>query len=100
MARAISKILFIFGPYNFLAYLECVRSYAWSKGHSKPDLSSVKGYLRRKVKDPTAGKAHKAWAFPRFWVSICSYKKKPVKKILGKILGLDWLKFVVASLKV
>ena len=27
--------------YNFLAYLECFRSYAWSKGHSDPDLSSV-----------------------------------------------------------
>ena len=23
----------------------------------------------------TAGKAPKAWALPRFWVSICSYKK-------------------------
>ena len=41
MARAISKILFILGWYNFLAYLECVRRYAWSKGHSEPDLSSV-----------------------------------------------------------
>ena len=41
MARAISKILFILGSYNFLAYLECFRSYAWSKGHSDPDLSSV-----------------------------------------------------------
>ena len=40
-ARAISKILFILGSYNFLAYLECVRSYAWSKGHSDPDLGSV-----------------------------------------------------------
>ena len=35
------KILFNLGPYNFLAYLECVRSYAWSKGHSDPDLCSV-----------------------------------------------------------
>ena len=41
LARAISKILFILGLYNFLAYLECVKSYAWSKGHSEPDLSSV-----------------------------------------------------------
>ena len=40
-ARAISKILFILGLYNFLAYLECVRS--WSKGHSDPDLSSMHG---------------------------------------------------------
>ena len=38
----ISKILFILGSYNFLAYLECIRSYALSKGHSDPDLSSVK----------------------------------------------------------
>ena len=28
----------------------------------------------------TACKAPKAWALPRFWVSICSYKKQPVKK--------------------
>ena len=41
LARAISKILSILGSYNFLASLECVRSYAWSKGHSEPDLSSV-----------------------------------------------------------
>ena len=41
IARAISKINFILGSYNFLAYLECVRSYAWSKGHSDPNLSSV-----------------------------------------------------------
>ena len=40
-ARAISKILFILGSYNFLAYLEYVRSYAWSKGHSDLDLGSV-----------------------------------------------------------
>ena len=26
------------------AYLECVRIYAWSKGHSDPDLSSVTVY--------------------------------------------------------
>ena len=41
MARAISKILFILGSYNVLAYLECIRSYAWSKGCSDPDLNSV-----------------------------------------------------------
>ena len=41
MARAISKILFILGSYNVLAYLECIRSYAWSKGHSEPDLGSA-----------------------------------------------------------
>ena len=42
-ARAISKILFILGLYNFLPYLLCVRSYAWSKGHSDLDLGSVFG---------------------------------------------------------
>ena len=31
----------------------------------------------------TAGKAPKAWALPRFWVSIRSYKKQPVKKKIG-----------------
>ena len=42
LAREISKILFILGSYDFLAYLECIRSYAWSLGHSDPNLSSVK----------------------------------------------------------
>ena len=46
----------------------------------------------------TAGKAPKAWALPKFWVSICSYKKQAVKKIWGRILGLAWLKFAVAAL--
>ena len=27
---------FILGSYKFLAYLECIRSYAWSFGHSDP----------------------------------------------------------------
>ena len=40
-ACAISKILFILGSYKFLAYLKPIRSYAWSNGHSDPDLSSV-----------------------------------------------------------
>ena len=35
------NFFFILGSYNFLAYLQCVRSYAWSKDHSDPDLSSV-----------------------------------------------------------
>ena len=47
----------------------------------------------------TAGKAPKAWALPRFWVSIRSYKKPPIKKIWGRILGLAWLKFAVAALE-
>ena len=40
-ARAISNFQFILGSYKFLAYLACIRSYAWSFGHSDPDLSSV-----------------------------------------------------------
>ena len=48
----------------------------------------------------TTGKAPKAWALPRFWVSICSYKKQPVKKIWGRILVLAWLKFAVAPLHI
>ena len=40
-SRAISKIIFILGSYKFLAYLECIKSYTWSFGHSDPDLSSV-----------------------------------------------------------
>ena len=46
----------------------------------------------------TAGKAPKI--LPRFWVSIRSYKKQLVKEIWGRILGLAWLKFVVAPLSV
>ena len=41
-------------------------------------------------------RAPKALALPRFWVSIRSYKKQPVKKNWGRILGLAWLKFAVA----
>ena len=37
-------------------------------------------------------------SLPRFWVSIRSYKKQPVKKNWGRILGLAWLKFAVAPL--
>ena len=47
-----TKILFILGSYNFLAYLECVKSYAWSKGHSEPDLSSVIWYIRPNYQQP------------------------------------------------
>ena len=46
----------------------------------------------------TAGKAGKVWSFPRFWVSIRSYKKQLVKKFGGRILDLAWLKFTVAAL--
>ena len=40
----------------------------------------------------TAGKAPKAWALPRFWVSICSYKIQPVKQYgveYWPLLGLN-----------
>jgi hypothetical protein len=37
----LKKNIYILGSYKFLAYLECIRSYAWSFGHSDPDLSSV-----------------------------------------------------------
>ena len=30
-----------------------------------------------KSRAATTGKAPKAWALPRFWVSICSFKKQP-----------------------
>ena len=35
---------------------------------------------------------------PRFWVSICSYKKWLAKKIWGRILVLAWLKFTMQPL--
>ena len=46
-----------------------------------------------------AGKAGKVWSLPRFWVSIRSYKKQPVKNFLDRILDLAWLKFAVAVLQ-
>ena len=39
-----------------------------------------------------------AWTLHRFWVSIHSYKKQLVKKKLGRILDLAWLKFAMAAL--
>jgi hypothetical protein len=54
---------------------------------------------RQEGRAATAGKAPKAWALPRFWFSIRSHKKQPIKKILGRILGLAWLKFAVAFLE-
>ena len=44
-AHRISKIIFILRWNKFLAFLECVRSYAWSFGHSAPDPSSVFDYI-------------------------------------------------------
>jgi hypothetical protein len=37
---------------------------------------------------------------PKFWVLFWSYEKQPVKKIWVGILGLAWLKFAVAALRV
>ena len=59
LARGISKILFFLESYNFLACLECVRSYAWSKGHSDPDLCSV---VAKCLLDETLGQL-KEWIY-------------------------------------
>ena len=45
----------------------------------------------------TAGKAGKVWSLHRFWVSIRSYKKQPIKNIFGRILDLAWFKFPVVA---
>ena len=50
LACVISKILFILGSYKFLAYLECIRSYAWSFGYSDPDPSNVALVLFSRLK--------------------------------------------------
>ena len=47
----------------------------------------------------TTAKEAKDWSLPRVWVSIPSYKKQPVKKIWGRILGRAWLKFAVPPLQ-
>ena len=52
----------------------------------------------RMFRAATVGKAGKVWSLPRFWVSIRSYKKQPVKKFWGRILDLAWVKFAVAAL--
>ena len=54
--------------------------------------------MRFQFRATTAGKVPKAWALPRFWVSIRFYKKQPVKKRWGRIQGLAWLKFAMAAL--
>jgi hypothetical protein len=46
---------------------------------------------------PQLERPPKAWALPRFWVSILSYKKQPVKEIWDRILGLAWLKFAMVA---
>ena len=72
----ISKIIFNLGSYNFLAYLECVRSYAWSKGHSDPDLSSVQSDLINAAKSQyvhislvvaSLNRWSKIWKFKCIW---------------------------------
>ena len=34
----------------------------------------------KKGRAATAGKAGKVWSLPKFWISVCSYKKQLVKK--------------------
>ena len=59
------------------------------------------GHVEARIRAATAGKAPKAWAMPRFWVSIHSYKIQSIKKkIGGKIFGHSWLKFAMAALEV
>ena len=48
----------------------------------------------------TAGKAPKAWALPRFWVSIRSYKKQPVKQIWGRIFAPEFAYLLVSYISV
>ena len=64
----------------------------------KIQMRHLDDFSPTKFRAATAGKAPKAWTLSRFWVSIHSYKKQPVKKIWGRILGLAWLKFAVAAL--
>ena len=55
----------------------------WLVIGTKRDISS-QNYSRSRhigtLRAATAGKAGKGWTLPRFWVSIRSYKKQPVKK--------------------
>ena len=49
----------------------------------KPATVFLVSYLFTYFRATLAGKAGKVWSLPRFWVSICSYEKQPVKKNLG-----------------
>ena len=70
----------------------------WLDQQCTSDVIQLPQLMLSKIRAATAGKAPKAWALPRFWVSICSYKKQPVKKIWVRILDLAWVKFAVAAL--
>ena len=50
------------------------------------------------IRAAMAAKEGKVRCLPRFWVSIPSYKKQPVKNFLDRILDLVWLKFAMAAL--
>ena len=63
-------------------------------GHSTPPIQEDDN-KNESIDVTLAGKAPKAWTLPRFWISIRSTGQK---KIWGRILGLAWLKFVVAPL--
>ena len=83
----ISKLLLNFGCLSTFCYLD--------------GANSIKTYLHicnLYTRVATAAKAAKDWSLPRFWVSIHSYKKQPVKKIWGRILDLAWLKFTMVAL--
>ena len=64
----------------------------------RPPPATTASALPNSHRAATAGKAGKFWSLPRFWVSICSYRKQLVKNILGRILDLAWLKFAMAAL--
>ena len=67
--------------------------------HSSTSDFKAYYYSLYNLRAATAGKEGKVWSLPRFWVSINSYKKQPVKKFGGRILDLAWLKFAVAALQ-
>ena len=93
-----AKIAFFFTFFTYLCSF-FVRRFSlaentWWYGHLSRQLIYVD-----QDRAATAGKAPKAWALPRFWVSIRSYKKQLVKNIWGRVLGLAWLIFTLAALQ-
>ena len=83
---------------NFLVVVLQMIANFMNSGWKSRQLQSLCLWDCTIIRAATAGKAPKAWAMPRFLVSIRSYKKQPVKNIWGRILGLAWLKFAVAAL--
>ena len=82
---------------NIRRWSKMTINYKWARIDSCSLACPVLNY---RIRAATSAKAAKVWSLPRFWVSISSYKKQPVKKLWCRILDPAWLKFAVAVLRI